>query len=267
VVELPENMIFKAPFSTEASGPPATPKDAATVMLLRDQPEGLEVFLQHRVSGMPFAGGMTVFPGGGLDKRDADASLSWVGSPPSRWAEWFGCGESLARALVCAAVRETFEESGVLLAGTDSAVLADTARYAPARQALVSRELSLASFLADAELTLRADLLRPWSNWLTPASEPRRYDTRFFVATLPEGQHADGATTEADSSGWQRPEEAIADAQEGRRVLLPPTWFTLTELCEFGSAAEALAAERSIEKISPTLLREGDKVRVVLEPQ
>jgi 8-oxo-dGTP pyrophosphatase MutT (NUDIX family) len=236
-------------------------------MLLRDQPDGLEVFLQHRVSGMPFAGGMTVFPGGGVDKRDADASLGWVGPPPRRWAEWFGCGESLARALVCAAVRETFEESGVLLAGTDSAVLADTARYASARQALVSRELSLASFLADAELTLRADLLRPWSNWLTPASEPRRYDTRFFVATLPEGQHADGATTEADSSGWQRPEEAIADAQEGRRVLLPPTWFTLTELSEFASAAEALAAERSIEKISPTLLREGDQVRVVLEPQ
>jgi 8-oxo-dGTP pyrophosphatase MutT (NUDIX family) len=174
---------------------------------------------------------------------------------------------ALARALVCAAVRETFEESGVLLAGTDSEVLADTARFAPARQALVSRELSLASFLADAELTLRADLLRPWSNWLTPASEPRRYDTRFFVATLPEGQHADGATTEADSSGWQRPEEAIADAQAGRRVLLPPTWFTLTELSGFASAAEALAAERSIEKISPTLLREGDQVRVVLEPQ
>jgi 8-oxo-dGTP pyrophosphatase MutT (NUDIX family) len=258
-------MTFTVPLRTETSGPLATPKDAATVMLLRDQPGGVEVFLQHRVSGMPFAGGMTVFPGGGVDQRDADASLRWAGPPPSRWAEWFGCDESLAGALVCAAVRETFEESGVLLAGTDSTVLQDTRQYAGVRKALVSRELSLASFLTDAELTLRSDLLRPWANWLTPASEPRRYDTWFFAAALPEGQHADGATTEADSSGWQRPEDALADAKARRRTLLPPTWLTLTELSEFASVAEVLAAERSIEKISPTFLREGDEVRVVLE--
>lgn len=260
-------MTFDVPLRAEQSGPPATPKDAATVMLLRDTADGVEVFLQHRVSGMPFAGGMTVFPGGGVDKRDADTSVSWAGPPPSQWAEWFDCDESLARALVCAAVRETFEESGVLLAGTDSDVLTDTAQYADVRQALVSREISLAGFLADAKLTLRSDLLRPWANWLTPTPEPRRYDTRFFVATLPAGQEADGKTSEADSSGWQRAEEALLDSKEGRRTLMPPTWITLTELAEFTSAAEVLAAERSIEKIMPTLVRDGDKVRVVLEPQ
>ncbi|MEC3975038.1 NUDIX hydrolase [Amycolatopsis sp. H20-H5] len=245
--------------------PPSTPKDAATVMLLHDGPAGLEVFLQHRVKGMPFAGGMTVFPGGGVDKRDADASVSWAGPTAAEWAAWFSCDESLARALVCAAVRETFEESGVLLAGTADGVLADVTPYQHARQALVSREISLAAFLADAGLTLRADLLRPWANWLTPEQEPRRYDTRFFVATLPEGQQADGATTEADSSGWQRPEEAIDDAREGRRMLMPPTWITLTELAEYPAAADVLAVGRRIEKIIPTLVREGDKVRVVLE--
>jgi 8-oxo-dGTP pyrophosphatase MutT (NUDIX family) len=260
-------MTFDIPVRAERTGPPATPKDAATVMLLRDAADGVEVFLQHRVSGMPFAGGMTVFPGGGVDKRDADASVSWAGPPPSEWAKWFGCDESLARALVCAAVRETFEESGVLLAGTESDVLQDTSPYDSVRQALVSREVSLAGFLADANLTLRADLLRPWANWLTPEAEPRRYDTRFFVATMPVGQQADGKTSEADSSGWQRPEEALADAKEGRRMLMPPTWITLTELAEFSAAAEALAAERSIEKIMPTLVREGEKVRVVLEQQ
>jgi 8-oxo-dGTP pyrophosphatase MutT (NUDIX family) len=260
-------MTFDVPLHAERTGPPATPRDAATVMLLRDAADGVEVFLQHRVSGMPFAGGMTVFPGGGVDKRDADASVSWAGPPPSQWAEWFGCDESLARALVCAAVRETFEESGVLLAGTDSDVLTDTAPYADVRQALVSREVSLAGFLADAKLTLRSDLLRPWANWLTPEREPRRYDTRFFVATLPQGQEADGKTTEADSSGWQRPDEALLDSKEGRRTLLPPTWMTLAELAEFRSADDVLAADRTIEKIMPTLVREGEKVRVVLEPQ
>jgi 8-oxo-dGTP pyrophosphatase MutT (NUDIX family) len=265
VAELPSGFSFEVPLRASQDGPPVKPKDAATVMLIRDESAGLEVFLQHRVAGMPFAGGMTVFPGGGVDKRDADASVAWAGPPPSQWAEWFGCDESLARALVCAAVRETFEESGVLLAGTDAGIVEDTAPYSYAREALVSRELSLAAFLADEKLTLRSDLLRPWANWITPEPEPRRYDTRFFVATLPSGQDADGKTTEADSSGWQRPEEAIADAQQGRRMLLPPTWMTLSELSEFASAAEVLEAERSIVPIMPTLVRDGDKVRVVLE--
>ncbi|SDX14427.1 hypothetical protein SAMN05421504_102442 [Amycolatopsis xylanica] len=263
MVELP--LSFNIPVRPDLSGPPATPKDAATVMLLRDVDGGVEVFLQHRVKGMPFAGGMTVFPGGGVDKRDADASVAWAGPAPAKWAEWFGCDESLARALVCAAVRETFEESGVLLAGTESSVLEDTAQYADVRQALVSRELSLAAFLADAGLTLRADLLRPWANWVTPAAEPRRYDTRFFAAVLPEGQHADGLTSEADSSGWQRPAEALADAEQGLRMLMPPTWITLNELGEFKNAAEALASPREISKVMPSLVREGDKVRVILE--
>jgi 8-oxo-dGTP pyrophosphatase MutT (NUDIX family) len=257
-------MTFEVPFRARQDGPPVTPKDAATVMLTRDGPAGLEVFLLHRVAGMPFAGGMTVFPGGGVDKRDADASVAWAGPGPGQWAEWFGCEESLARALVCAAVRETFEESGVLLAGTESGIVEDTAPYAYAREALVSRELSLAAFLADEKLTLRADLLRAWANWITPEPEPRRYDARFFAATLPAGQDADGATTEADSSGWQRPEEALADARQGRRTLMPPTWTVLSELSEFATAAEVVEAERSIEPITPTFVREGDKVRVVL---
>nr|WP_246257739.1 NUDIX hydrolase [Amycolatopsis anabasis] len=244
---------------------PVQPKDAATVILLRDTAAGLEVFLQRRVAAMAFAAGMTVFPGGGVDKRDADASVSWAGPPARRWAEWFGCDESLARALVCAAVRETFEESGVLLAGVGDAVVEDTSVYADARAALVSRELSLAAFLAEAGLTLRADLLRPWANWVTPSGEPRRYDTRFFVAALPAGQRADGATTEAESSGWQRAEDALDDARTKRSTLMPPTWITLHEIAEFGTTAAVLAEERTIDKISPTLVRERGQVRIVLE--
>ena len=258
--ELPAGVRFS---DTPLENPPV-PRDAATVILLRDTANGLEVFLQRRVAAMAFAAGMTVFPGGGVDKRDADASVRWAGPPASDWAGWFGATEPVGRALVCAAVRETFEESGVLLAGTEDGVVADAAGYRPQRRALESRELSLAGFLAEAGLTLRADLLRPWAHWITPPQETRRYDTRFFAAALPEGQHADGETTEAESSGWQRPRDALADAEAGRSMLMPPTWYTLQELAEFGTTAEALAAERTIEAIIPKLVRDGDRVRVVV---
>ncbi len=272
-MEQPKEFVFDIPVGAgvatraNADGPPVTPKEAATVILLRDGADGLEVFLQHRVKGMPFAGGMTVFPGGGVDPRDADASVAWAGPEPSWWASRFGCDDALARALTCAAVRELFEESGVLLAGSASEVLTDVSPYRQARVDLESREVSLAGFLANAGLTLRADLLRPWAHWITPEQEPRRYDTRFYVAKLPSGQDADGATSEASSSGWQRPSDAIADAREGRRMLMPPTWLTLSELAEFETADDALASERKIVRIAPLLRREGEQIHVVLEPR
>ncbi|MEV6607226.1 NUDIX hydrolase [Kutzneria sp. NPDC051319] len=246
--------------------PPVTPKDAATVALVRERDAGMEVFLMRRVTGMAFAGGMTVFPGGGVDRRDADTSVAWVGPEPAWWGRKFSCDPTMARALVCAAVRETFEESGVLLAGKDDvSVVADAAQYAEVRHALVNREVSLAQFLADAGLVLRADLLRPWANWVTPAEEPRRYDTRFFLAVLPEGQHADGATTEADQAGWQRPQEAIDDWKAGRVGLLPPTWMTLAELRDAGTVAAAMAMERqTTDKIIPKVIRRGNKLHAVL---
>jgi 8-oxo-dGTP pyrophosphatase MutT (NUDIX family) len=210
---------------------------------------------------------MTVFPGGGLDPRDR-ATTAWTGPPPSWWGSRFGCDDALAQALVCAAVRETFEESGVLLAGpSEHAVVDDAARYHHARAALVSRELSLAQFLADARLVLRADLLRPWANWVTPEGEPRRYDTRFLLAALPSGQHADAITSEAADAGWQTPRAALDDWQSGRRGLMPPTWYALTELSSFATVADALAAsrDRRIDKVMPQIVRDPDGLlRVVL---
>ena len=140
---------------------------------------------------MDFAGGMCVFPGGGVDPRDFDATVAWAGPTPADWADRLGADEDVARALVCAAVRETFEESGVLLAG-DSAdtVVADTTGddWEADRVALESRELSMTDFLTRRGLVLRTDLLGTWSGWLTPVFEPKRYRTWFFVALLPEGQ-------------------------------------------------------------------------------
>ncbi|SDN32883.1 NUDIX hydrolase [Allokutzneria albata] len=264
--ELPEELTL--PKGYVADGPPAVPapaKDSATVVLLRDVPGSIEVFLLRRVLGMAFAGGMTAFPGGGLDGRDADTSVAWAGPEPAWWAHRFGCAPEKARALVCAAVRETFEEAGVLLAGPDGdSVVGDTTRYAEYRAALVSRQVSLAQFLAEEGLVLRADLLRPWANWVTPIDEPRRYDTRFFIAALPEGQRADGVTSEAEDVEWCTPAEALAAWREGRRGLLPPTWMTLAELAEHSSVASALAEDRAIDKIIPKVVREGSVIRAVL---
>lgn len=257
---LPGNLVPSTP-----AAQPAPVRDAVTVVLLRDGAGGVEAFLLRRVKGMAFAGGMTVFPGGGVDQRDADTSVAWTGPSPEWWGTVFGVDPLTARAFVCAAVRETFEESGVLLAGPDAtSVVADTSAYAGARQKLVDRELSLAQFLASEGLVLRADLLRPWANWVTPREEPRRYDTRFFVAALPAGQRADGETSEASDASWQTPADAIRDASEGRQMLMPPTWRTLDEIGALGTVEKVMAEERSVEKIIPKLIRDGDVIRVVL---
>jgi 8-oxo-dGTP pyrophosphatase MutT (NUDIX family) len=257
---LPESMV-----PAEFPDPPVTPKDAATVVLLRDTDDGLQAFLLRRVVGMAFAGGMSVFPGGGVDRRDADVAVGWTGPDAEWWASQFDCPVPLARALVCAAVRETFEESGVLLAGPDAqSIVSDTRPYAGARKSLVEREFSLAQFLADAGLVLRTDLLRPWANWITPAEEPRRYDTKFFIAALPAGQRADGSTSEADHAEWRRPAEAIDLWKAGERGLLPPTWMTLADLAELPTVADAMATDRTISKIIPKVIRDGNMLRPVL---
>jgi 8-oxo-dGTP pyrophosphatase MutT (NUDIX family) len=245
--------------ATFEAHPEVPPKDASTVILVRDSESGPEVFLLRRVGGMAFAGGMTVFPGGGVDPQDADADVAWTGPPVSWWAERFGVDEGRAKALVCAAVRETFEECGVLLAGpTADTVVADTAGYAQARKQLEAREFSFSEFLARENLVLRADLLRPWANWITPVGEGRRYDTRFFVAAAPAGQIADGETSEAAAVTWQTPAQAITDWIEGRTMLLPPTWSQLSTIGEFATVADVLAAEPEIPVILPTLYQEED---------
>jgi 8-oxo-dGTP pyrophosphatase MutT (NUDIX family) len=266
VRDLPNELVLPEGFvPAEIPDPPVTPRDSATTMLIRDTDQGIEVFLLRRVAGMAFAGGMTAFPGGSVDPRDTDTGVAWHGPEPAWWAGHFGVDPGLARALVCAAVRETFEESGVLLAGPDaSSVVSDTRPYAGARQGLVNRDFSLAQFLAESNLVLRADLLRPWANWVTPVEERRRFDTRFFLAAVPAGQRADGATSEASDVAWCRPGDALDEWKNGERGLLPPTWTTLAELEERESVADAMAAERTITKLMPKVVRDGGVLRVVV---
>nr|SBO91466.1 hypothetical protein BN4615_P980 [Nonomuraea gerenzanensis] len=238
---------------------PVPARDAATVVLLRPGPE---VYLLRRKATMAFAAGAYVFPGGSVDVRDTDQAVAWAGPSPAEWGKVFKADERLARGLVCAAVRETFEESGVLLAGPGpGSVVADTTGddWEADRLALIDRSLGFADFLARRGLVLRADLLKAWAHWITPEIERKRFDTRFFVAVLPEGQRTRDVGGEADAVVWRRPAEAL----NGGFFLMPPTHHTLTELSAYGSVADVLAAPREIETIMPRAVEIEGEMRLV----
>ncbi|GAA1963753.1 NUDIX hydrolase [Kitasatospora viridis] len=226
---------------------PAPPKPSATVVLLRDGADGPQAYLLRRRSSMAFAAGMYAYPGGKVDPRDAEAVSSaeqpdWAGPSPEEWADRLGVDPATARAVVCAAVRETFEEAGVLLAGPDAATIAPERDWTAERAALEAHELSFADFLHEHRLVLRSDLLAGWARWITPAFEDGRFDTWFFVAALPAGQRAAREVGEADRVAWLTPAEAVRGHAEGRYGMLPPTVSVLRELLPVRSAAEALTA-------------------------
>src|SRR5262245_57912984 len=188
-------------------GKPAPLRVAATVILLRPAPDGaFEVYAIRRAASMSFASGMYAFPGGGVDPRDAAGSAPWVGPSDVEWGSRLGQEPGPARAVVAAAVRELFEEAGVLLAGVEHVT---GPAWEQARGSLVSRERSLTEVLRAQHLALRGDLLVPWTRWVTPEFEPRRFDTYFFVAALPAGQRARDVSGEADHTMWVRPADAI----------------------------------------------------------
>ncbi|MDC2958936.1 NUDIX hydrolase [Streptomyces gilvifuscus] len=224
---------------------PVVPKRAATVMLLKDTDGGPVVHMLRRRASMAFAGGAYAYPGGGVDPRDDEHHVRWAGPTRAWWAERLGVDERTAQAIVCAAVRETYEEAGVLLAGpTADSVVGDTTGedWEADRAALVARDFSFAEFLDRRGLVLRSDLLGAWARWITPEFESRRYDTFFFVAALPHGQRTRNASTEADRTVWIRPRDAAEGYDKGELLMMPPTIATLRRLAPFGSAADALAA-------------------------
>jgi 8-oxo-dGTP pyrophosphatase MutT (NUDIX family) len=228
--------------------------------LLRDSADGLQAYLIRRVTSMAFAAGATVFPGGSVDLRDAHLpDRYWSGPPPEEWTETLGADVDLARALVCAAVRETFEESGVVLAGPAADTVVEDTRgedWEVDRKALLDRTLAFAELLERRSLVLRADLLLPWAHWITPEIESRRFDTRFFVTALPIGQRPRDVGGEADRVMWLRPGDAVAAAQHGDISLMPPTFATLTELSRYDTVESALTAatSRDIHPILPKVI-------------
>ena len=263
-IPLPPHLVEQAREYADGTRQPAEPRDAATVVLLRRSASGPAVYLLRRQSSMAFAGGMCVFPGGGVDPRDFDATVAWAGPPPADWAARLGVDEAEARALVCAAVRETFEESGVLLAGTSAVdVVADTTGedWEADRVALESRELAMSDFCSRRGLVLRSDLLGVWAGWQTPVFEPRRYRTWFFVASLPEGQRTRDVSSESSSVAWMPALEAVQAVDDGELMMMPPTYLTCLEVGQHADPADVLvaAAERSIDMFTPEVTGEADE--------
>ena len=190
-----------------SGSPPADPAPSASVILLRDGEIGLETYLMQRHARMSFAASMVVFPGGRLDPVDGRHSDDDAIRPSD--------------AIVHCALRETVEETGVVLA---------------------------------------ADDLHPWAHWITPEAEPRRYDTHFFVARMPADQQARDISGETDDAAWWSPDAALQAERSGAMALMPPTLSILLELADHASVAEVLAAaeNRVIECVLPALVQTAD---------
>jgi 8-oxo-dGTP pyrophosphatase MutT (NUDIX family) len=268
---LPDALVQQARAYAEGTATPAEPRNAATVVLMRAGGAGPEIYLLRRQTSMAFAGGMCVFPGGGVDPRDFEHAVAWAGPSPADWAERLGVDERMARALVCAAVRETFEESGVLLAGSAESVVADTTGddWEADRVALEGRDLSMTEFLDRRGLVLRTDLLGAWAGWLTPVFEPRRFRTWFFVASLPVGQVTRDVSSEASSVAWLPAMEAVEQAESGDLFMMPPTYLTCLDIGQHAGPDEVLAeaAERSVEIFTPEVVSDGEAFVLSMPPR
>jgi 8-oxo-dGTP pyrophosphatase MutT (NUDIX family) len=193
--EVPAAMLKRAAQWTRDSVP-SLPAAAASVILMRDGPSGLETYLLHRHARMAFAPSMVVFPGGRVDAVDTS-----------------GEGDPIRRC----ALRETSEETGVVLTETD---------------------------------------LHPWAHWITPEIEPRRYDTTFFVAAMPDDQEATDISGETDHADWSTPGEALAAQRTGRISMLPPTMSILIELADLATVTDVInqTIDRTIEPVLPQLV-------------
>lgn len=209
---------------------PPIARDAATLILLGRGKTGLEVFLQRRVGTMAFAAGMYVFPGGCVETGDAARDVPWSGNPtfePFRMPEQ-AAETARYRSLTVAAARETWEEAGV-------AIVAGEAGRVPSESTV-----DLIGWLVESGLTVAGSALLPWSHWVTPEFEPRRFDTRILVAELPGGQRAGERGGESDDSAWISPSAAIDRVRAGRMPMLPPTLDALDRLADFTEVSAVL---------------------------
>jgi 8-oxo-dGTP pyrophosphatase MutT (NUDIX family) len=248
---------------------PVVPVPAATVMLLRDTSAGPEVLLLARHSRSEFLPDAYVFPGGRVDEEDhalaermsgvtaAQAAAAVPTVPPDQ-----------ALGFYVAAIRETFEESGILLARRRGAreLLAGDEAQALARHRLEVQagDASFRALVLAEDLELAADSLAAHAHWITPEDSPRRFDTIFFAAETPRGQVALHDGVELTDHVWLRPEAGLAEFRAGQRHMIMPTWANLESLLAFQTAHRALegSRKRTLVPILPVLRESGGKRRI-----
>lgn len=240
------------------------------MILLRDGPTAghgtLELYFLRRHHEMAFAAGMAVFPGGGIDQGDFGPIVEWIGTTPAEWSSVFGTSPEHAQALIFAAVRETFEECGVLLAGSAESVVGDVSgtHWEEDRRRLEAHETTFREVLTSHGLLLRADLLTPWAHWVTPEFEPRRYNTWFLVARLPDGQQTRDVSTESKSVAWMSVDDAVRAADARSLLMLPPQYAVCLELFAHRRVSEVFAAPRTISTILPVVAVDDEGSYLVL---
>jgi 8-oxo-dGTP pyrophosphatase MutT (NUDIX family) len=253
-------------------GDVALPRPSATVVLARAGTGAPELFLVHRHARASF-GASYVFPGGLVDAADCHTeafSREFSGERANRILDLTSGGLDY----YCAAIRELFEETGVLLARQAGGAMVgrasdDPRDLAAARAALNAGNLRWSVFLRDRELTLACDALRYFAWWITPRNRPKRFSTRFFLAVLPEGQVAAHDGRELTDSRWATAAEALASHESGELVLPPPTRATLADLAESETLDQLLdwaarRAQAGVPRILPAIVARGGGERILL---
>jgi 8-oxo-dGTP pyrophosphatase MutT (NUDIX family) len=232
---------------SDPAKPAAVAVPAATVLLVRDGASGLEVFMVKRHHQIDFVAGALVFPGGKASKGDFDPGLSDCSDGGHDWG-------SEMRALAAAAIREAFEESGILLAReagcpvfVTSERLAGLEHY---RQPLEKGDIALIDMLRQEKLNIAFDALAHFAHWITPENMPKRFDTHFFVAAAPSGHTGRHDGRESVDSIWISPEEAIADRKKWNVIF--PTKLNLMKLAKSKTVAEAMAAAHASAPLTVT---------------
>lgn len=248
------------------------PLDSATVILAKESSRGqFKVFLMRRHLAQDFMGGAFVFPGGRLEEADCDLDLAphtrgFTGAEARRRLQAPDLPEEKALGLYFAALRETFEESGILLAYDASGQIIDLSdgeragRFAGYRLQIHDHRLSLRELAERESLVFAPDLLTPYSHWITPEIESKRFSTRFFLARQPPEQIPFHDTIEMTKSQWLTPSTALERQREGRIVLMPPTIKTLEELNEYDALDDLFrdALSREIRTILPEAFTTDD---------
>jgi len=237
----------------------ATPLPAATIVLLRDDPaEGLETFMVVRHHQIDFASGALVFPGGKIDAQDQDPELAVCCDGAD--------SDPVMRAMQIGAIREAFEESGVLLArpeGSDDLISGDRlATLEGYRTTLHSGEVALKDFLESEGLRLACDRLVHFAHWVTPDMMPKRFDTHFFIARAPEDHVLLHDGHESVDSVWIRPQQVLDDAAAGHRTVIFPTLRNVEKLADSSTVDAAIEAARAkpIVTVTPWTEKRDDGV-------